>query len=113
VHLDAERSFLRPCRTAEGAGDAPAAERCQDTDSSELADGGAVAGEVDEASAGHRAGGFVDGDGDEATALGQAGQPGDVVRSGRRGHLVGVVLDGGGGRQVGIAGGLADGDPDG
>jgi hypothetical protein len=53
------------------------------------------------------------GDGDEAAALGQAGQPGDVVRAGRAGQLVSVVLDGGDVRQVGFADGLADGDPGG
>src|SRR5277367_1800568 len=100
-----------PCKVgADGGGNAATAERGQDTDGSELADGRAVARDVDKASAGHRVGGVVDCDGDEAAALGQAVQPGDVVRSGRAGHLVGVVLDGGGGGQIFVAGGLADGD---
>jgi hypothetical protein len=48
---------------------------------------------------------------DQAAALGQPGQPGDVLRAGRSGQLVGVVLNGRGGGQVGIAGGQEDGDP--
>jgi hypothetical protein len=74
---------------AERGGDASWAERGQDRDGGE----------------------FADGDGDEAAALGQAGQSGDVVRAGRPGQLVSVVLDGGGVRHVGFADGLADGDP--
>ena len=96
---------------AERGGDAAPSERGQDPDGGELADRGPVAGDVDQPGAGHRAGGFVDGDGDEAAAPGQAGEPGDVVRAGRLGRLVGVMLDRGGGCQVGLAGGLADGDP--
>jgi hypothetical protein len=98
---------------AERGGDAPPTERGQGADGGEFTDGGMVAGDVDEAGAGDGVGGVVDSDGDEPAVPGQAGQPVDIVRSWRTGHLVGVVLDGGGGGQVGAAGGLADGDPGG
>jgi hypothetical protein len=94
---------------AERGGDAAPSERGQDPDGGDLADRGPVAGDVDQPGASHRAGGFVDGDGDEAAAPGQAGEPGDVVRAGRLGRLVGVVLDRGGGCQFGLVGGRADG----